>query len=225
MECAVCYCNNANCKLICGHSFCHQCVKDWYQKGAEQTCPMCRHKLYFKGMYKVTPVWEEERFYKQRDEAFAEAVDQIFEQSDSEAAESESESEDNESDDDSDDWETASEDDWPIKLELKSVDESVKQEDDDEDDDDESTWSFDMTDRRLFELADIQDQFNKFSDCGIDPSMFVQAYAEGAVIENDHGYYEDYENKNMLFVSKYSERPRSNSRIGNRLGPIGICVN
>ena len=68
----------ANCKLICNHSFCKSCVKTWYLKcKTEPTCPNCRHKLYFKGMYKIVKVWEEEAETLINDEAFNEAFDYI----------------------------------------------------------------------------------------------------------------------------------------------------
>ena len=50
MECTVCYTSNSNCKLVCGHAFCLECVKKWYHKGTNDGCPMCRRKLYFKRM-------------------------------------------------------------------------------------------------------------------------------------------------------------------------------
>ena len=44
-ECAVCYSEVATCKLVCKHSFCKSCVKTWYQKSEEPTCPMCRQQI------------------------------------------------------------------------------------------------------------------------------------------------------------------------------------
>ena len=209
MECAVCYCNSANCKLVCGHSFCRQCVKDWYQKGSEQTCPMCRHRLYFKGMYKVIPIWEEERFEQQRDQAFAEAVDQILEEDeDGDPLMADSMEIDDEDDDDESIWETASE----------SESES------DCADDEYEGWSFHSSDSRLSEIADIQDQFNIFCNIGIDPSIFVQAYAEGAVFDSDTFWWDDFPVKKDLFVSKHGMKPVGSRRLGCRLRPMGICV-
>jgi hypothetical protein len=61
-ECGVCYSASCNCRLVCGHSFCRDCVKSWYQKGSgDSTCPMCRQRLYFKGLYKVAGSWDDER--------------------------------------------------------------------------------------------------------------------------------------------------------------------
>ena len=220
MECAVCYCNSANCKLVCGHSFCRQCVKDWYQKGSEQTCPMCRHKLYFKGMYKVTPVWEEERFEKQRDEAFAEAIDQILSEEDDEdpmeVDEDPMEVDSEEEDEAESEWETDSE------AESSECECAYCQNDMEEAE--EEGWSFDSSDTRLSEIADIQDQFNRFSRYGLDPSIFVQAYAEGAIFLSDREFFEDMQTKKYLFVSKHKVKPVSSRRVGYRLRPMGICV-
>lgn len=55
-ECPVCYTNDATRRLICTHSFCDSCVKEWYLKNP--TCPMCRRSLYFKGMRHVAKYWE-----------------------------------------------------------------------------------------------------------------------------------------------------------------------
>jgi len=78
-ECPVCYCETARCKLVCGHSFCKTCVKSWFYKATDEpSCPMCRKRLYFKGMYKVVPVWEEERLEMLKDEVFAEALEEVL---------------------------------------------------------------------------------------------------------------------------------------------------
>ena len=103
MECAVCYTNTSSCNLVCGHSFCRDCVKSWYYKSeCDPTCPMCRSKMYFKGMYKIVPKWEEDRLQKVQEEAFAEVFDNIIE-SDSSSEWSSDWSFDTDSEDD-DDW-------------------------------------------------------------------------------------------------------------------------
>lgn len=111
MECPVCYSNKANCKLVCGHSLCRACIKEWYYKsdGGECTCPMCRQRLYFKGMYKVADTWDQERFEQKNQEAFAEAFENIIEEFENFYEDSESDTdseidEDDESDSDSDFW-------------------------------------------------------------------------------------------------------------------------
>jgi hypothetical protein len=107
-ECPVCYCEQANCKLVCGHSFCRSCVKKWYYNTSDTQacCPMCRKRLYFKGMYKVLDKWEEERVELQGQEVFNQMFDELLEDvSDS--------SEDWEDDDwDSEDWDSEEEEDW-----------------------------------------------------------------------------------------------------------------
>ena len=82
MECSVCYSDTVTtCKLMCGHSFCVSCIKQWYLKSDEETtCPMCRKKLYFKGMHKYCEKWEEERYKEKTEEIFANLFDQVIEQ-------------------------------------------------------------------------------------------------------------------------------------------------
>ena len=168
---------------------------------------MCRHRLYFKGMYKVIPIWEEERFEQQRDQAFAEAVEQILDE-DGDTLMADPMEVDEE--DDESVWETASE--------------SESESGSDYTDDEYEGWSFDSSDSRLSDIADIQDQFNIFCNIGIDPSIFVQAYAEGAVFERDQFWWEDFPVKKELFVSKHGMKPVGSPRLGSRLRPMGICV-
>ena len=47
MECPVCYKTHTECKLVCGHSFCYQCITHWYQDCENNTCPMCRKDISF----------------------------------------------------------------------------------------------------------------------------------------------------------------------------------
>ena len=61
MECPVCYERSQSpCRFVCGHSFCYQCVKTWYQKGSS-TCPMCRGDMCFRGLREVKRGWDDER--------------------------------------------------------------------------------------------------------------------------------------------------------------------
>ena len=78
-ECPVCYANDAKCKLVCGHSFCYQCVKNWYHKASEPTCPMCRANMYFRGMRSRVCEWEEEREEEHNESVLSEAFDFILE--------------------------------------------------------------------------------------------------------------------------------------------------
>jgi len=79
MECAVCYCETANCNLICGHSFCFSCVKEWHHKCSEPTCPMCRKPLNFRGLHRLEEKWFEEAHNQKIDDLFGEFVEEILE--------------------------------------------------------------------------------------------------------------------------------------------------
>lgn len=75
-ECEVCYTSTANCKLVCGHRFCSRCVKTWYEKSPDPTCPFCRRRLYFKGMYKMREKWEEEAYEAKVGDVLSRAIDE-----------------------------------------------------------------------------------------------------------------------------------------------------
>ena len=47
MECPVCYTPKAKYTLVCGHSFCYQCITHWYQECGSHTCPLCRKTIEF----------------------------------------------------------------------------------------------------------------------------------------------------------------------------------
>ena len=80
MECSVCYDSAAKCKLVCGHEFCHSCVKSWYVKCQDDaTCPMCRGTFYFRGMRHHLKKWDEEVVEQQRQDIWAEVVEEILE--------------------------------------------------------------------------------------------------------------------------------------------------
>ncbi|MDA9847156.1 hypothetical protein N9C10_04430 [Flavobacteriaceae bacterium] len=72
MECSVCYNDDVStCKLVCGHEFCMSCIKKWYLKSEEEaTCPMCRQRLYFRGMRNQEEQWVKEREQGEIDNAF-----------------------------------------------------------------------------------------------------------------------------------------------------------
>jgi len=82
MECSVCYDDaTSTCKLMCGHLFCMSCIKQWYLKSDEETtCPMCRQKLYFKGMHKYCEKWEEERHEEQIEKVYSNLFDKTIEE-------------------------------------------------------------------------------------------------------------------------------------------------
>ena len=50
-ECPVCYIRASNFQINCGHSFCYQCIKHWYQESETQTCPLCREYMEFREVY------------------------------------------------------------------------------------------------------------------------------------------------------------------------------
>lgn len=73
MECPVCYDCEAQCDFVCGHSFCYQCVKTWYQKGTS-TCPMCRRGMCFRGVIDAKKVWNREK----RERLLEDVVEELF---------------------------------------------------------------------------------------------------------------------------------------------------
>jgi len=65
MECPICYTENKpSYSLVCGHSFCYQCLKHWYQNSETQTCPLCRGSIFFRGFPRVKNKWDEEFIHK-----------------------------------------------------------------------------------------------------------------------------------------------------------------
>ena len=60
MECSICMSDSCRSHktLICKHSFCTPCIKEWFEKA--DTCPMCRGRLYFRGIAKWKRVEKEE---------------------------------------------------------------------------------------------------------------------------------------------------------------------
>ena len=79
MECPVCYCATASCKLVCGHGLCRDCATSWYKKSDEPNCPMCREPMYFRGMRQIKNEMEEDRFEEHCTDLFTEAIEDIFE--------------------------------------------------------------------------------------------------------------------------------------------------
>ena len=60
-ECSICFEESPKCKLVCGHSFHHECIKTWYMTGNNTGCPMCRHDICYRGMVGHRTMWEIER--------------------------------------------------------------------------------------------------------------------------------------------------------------------
>ena len=81
MECSVCYCETGRfCKLLCGHTFCNACVKAWYRKSTEPTCPMCRRPMYFRGFQKVQAQWDEDSYDEKTSDVYGQMIDATTEQ-------------------------------------------------------------------------------------------------------------------------------------------------
>ena len=77
-ECSICYESDPRCKLVCGHAFHHSCIKEWFMQGQKKGCPMCRKNIYFKGMRKYKNKWERERWEKQCNDVYSEAMSGLF---------------------------------------------------------------------------------------------------------------------------------------------------
>lgn len=72
-DCPVCYECTPLCTFTCGHSFCHTCTKEWYNKG-QPTCPMCRASMCFRGILKKKHTWYLER----REQVYTDLIAQVF---------------------------------------------------------------------------------------------------------------------------------------------------
>lgn len=47
MECPICYTKSVKHSLICGHSFCHECITQWHIECKQSSCPVCRADIEF----------------------------------------------------------------------------------------------------------------------------------------------------------------------------------
>lgn len=210
MECPVCYCDQANCKLVCKHSFCKSCVKSWYEKSDEPTCPMCRHKLYFKGLYKLERIWEQERNEKINQQAFNDEFDYIFE-------------------DEFSDWETSSEND---SEESESDSESESSEDPEEPEQPEDQQELVETEPRfsdmwienhyshymLGEIKELQEKYKKAMELGVNFDWYVNNHMFYNFSYEPRYWIEDdvFPHEKNLFVSNhkgYSNAKRNNTRV------------
>jgi hypothetical protein len=59
----MCECGAKSKTLICKHSFCTPCIKEWFLKAEEAACPMCRGPLFFRGFRKSG--WVEAKYDKE----------------------------------------------------------------------------------------------------------------------------------------------------------------
>ena len=204
-ECAVCYSATANCTLVCKHAFCKDCVKEWYHKSDDPTCPMCRRAMYFKGMYKVAETWEKERNDKKNEDVFNEAFEAIFEEEDVTMEDSDSDAESDVS------WETwggsqMDELDVAIEEEVTSLEIPITH-----------TPTVDYYSEFLLqEIKDLQKDYQKAMEIGMDFDVYLENL-EYVFIETVKSIWTEDDNmpKN-LFVSKHKNMIR-NKRLGKRV--------
>ena len=77
----MCYSDNCDCHtLMCGHTICKSCVKQWFTTSPEPDCPMCRAPLNFKGLHRVRERWEDEANSKRSEEHYGRAFDRTLEE-------------------------------------------------------------------------------------------------------------------------------------------------
>jgi hypothetical protein len=181
----VCYCERSNCKLVCGHSFCKSCVKSWFYKAVEDpSCPMCRSKLYFKGMYKVVPKWEEERLELLQEEAFAEAFDDVFVVEEGDPSDTDS----NVSEGDSEEWDFGSDSDFSDYYQA-----------------DQWPNIYEEVDYRMDDILGLQERFHTLNRSGIAiHAEFLSNYWYNVISTYDRFVYEDTRTHiENMFVSKH----------------------
>ena len=203
MECPVCYSDKASCALVCGHSFCKDCVKTWYYKCDEPSCPMCRRTLYFKGMHKVVDAWDNERAIKKNEEAFSQAFDDIFDEEDDEEFDSDDDSDVSDDESETDSWETTSE---VSEMETKV----------------EVPWKTDTRDYYseliLGEIKALQKEYQKSEELGVDFEwyhnnwFFFDIEPPGSIIIEDD-VFPHFKN---LFVSNHKGGLQG-KRVGKRV--------
>jgi len=210
MECPVCYCNNASCKLVCGHSFCKGCVKTWYFKSDEPSCPMCRRDMYFKGMHRVSKEWEEERALKKNEDAFNQAFEDIFDEIEDSGSESSWESWDEELDSEEDEHVTQSVSD----NEDEVRDESAPQI--------ENSFCFPpctdlYSDFILGEIKSLQKDYQKSIELGVDFDWYMENFLFFDIEPALTTYIEDdvFPHFKNLFVSNH-KNVIQNKRLGKR---------
>ena len=242
MECAVCYCNQANCKLVCKHSFCKSCIKEWYLSATEiPSCPMCRKRLYFKGMYKLIKTWEEESFDKKNQEAFGEAIDYILnEDDDDDEEEEDDEEDDDEEEEEEEEWEvwTPSDDSsqWEVWTPPREVPiQTLPESDSDSGSEYESSYSeFDSeseSDYRIRNIIEVQYKFKILIQSGyeIETELLIHSYHD-IFHSYERYWYEDFTaGLKNLFISNHKGIQngirRCSARVqGKRDHPSGCIV-
>lgn len=219
MECSVCYCSQANCKLICKHSFCRDCVKQWYLNAKDTpSCPMCRKRLYFKGMHKFTKEWSEETYEKQNQDAFGEAIDYILsDESEEEGSEGSEEYSDSE-------YDTQEDEDEPEEVPGPVLSLVESESDTDSSEDEESNWDGEdggdwglPIDYRMVDLLEAERRFKILRDSGhgIEAELLVADYYN-IVANYTRECYEDF-TKGDLFISKHQGAQNGIRRCSKRV--------
>jgi len=159
---------------------------------------MCRHKLYFKGMYKLERVWEQERIEKMNQEAFNEEFDYIFEEEKS-------------------DWETSSEASSESDAESETESESESEQEQEQVFEEPEEPKFQMfedffdddkyySDFMLGEIEELQKSYQKAMELGVCFDWYVHnhmfynfSYEPRYIIEDDV-----FPHERNLFVSNYN---------------------
>jgi len=209
MECPVCYCDKALCKLVCGHSFCKSCVKTWYYKCDEPSCPMCRRALYFKGMHKVVEEWDEERAVKKNEDAFNKAFDEIFfeeDESDTMSINTQEPVDDEDEYESDTSWETM----------------SISSQEPVDDEDETFSWKFQETNVYsnyvLGEIAFLQKEYKKALELGLDFEWYLENSWLFDIEQPKTMYIEDdvFPHLKNLFVSNHKGTTQ-NKRVGKRV--------
>jgi len=194
---------------------------------------MCRHTIYFKGLYKISEKWEDERIEKLNEEAFNTAFDAIFEE------ESDSDYSDYEDSDSDSDWETSSEsesetDDWNNESSIHGLFNDVWEAFQEVDDSSSSEISSEETisqvesdsDYWIKSIVKLQAAYQKALKLYIDIPRYLDS--ENYLFVNinqfegmDEDEYDDvFPHEKNLFVSKHSGMIQ-NKRTGSRVPPKG----
>ncbi len=203
---------DADCKLVCSHSFCSGCVKEWYMKG-NSTCPMCRKNICFRGFTHAVNKWRQEKEDQQLTDVFSRALDYILEENTSESGS------DYESGSDSESESDGEFDDPPIQREV-SPEPRLDEEESEWSDTDSEDFNLDliMTEVRNFlqprdkmkEIMEMQKKFNNLKD-EYDPEDLLEIIV--------HPYYMVYSSKEPL---EYDVNPDDNVFVSKQIAARSI---
>lgn len=56
---------------------CRDCISNWYQKGSNRDCPMCRKPIAFRGLSKLKQAWDEKNYEDKYSEVLGDCIDEI----------------------------------------------------------------------------------------------------------------------------------------------------